>query len=244
MIDFTSKLPMTDGKDRYKTDDKLYTSKYPRPKTLFKVNFIKDSNDKNDIDYDELSKFVISVDKPNIAYTTKQMNQYNRIRYIYENIKYGPLKITFIDVKDNPIQQKFFKYLKKNNDDINYNKVNDWGLNINSNKKMFDKIIIEERFLKSYISYYVINPVLKDITFGTDKMGDWGYNEIIVSFDVESVGDIIYNNENNNGKENSKLEKNENIINEIKEKYNNREKSDSNFYNKYSTKFFEKLNLK
>ena len=48
----------------------------------------------------------------------KEMKQYNRKKYIIEGVKYGPLKITFIDVKDNPIQQAFFDYLRKNNNDF------------------------------------------------------------------------------------------------------------------------------
>ena len=231
MINDAESVYYTDGQFRYKTKDELSSSKYPRPKTLFTV-FFKGNDILNTKDCIELSKFVMSVDKPNISYTTKQMNQYNRIRYIYENIKYGNLKITFIDVKDSPIQQKFFKYLKENNYDIDYSNTNNWGLNINSNKKIFDRIIIEEKYLNSYMSYYVINPVLKDISFGTNKMGDYEYNEIVVTFDVESVSNIVYGH--------SSLTDNQKINNEIDQIYKNRVNDIST---KYSTKFFEKLNL-
>ena len=199
-----------DGQKRYKTLGKTTSSKYPRPKTLFYVSF--EGNEEIKITSDEcleLSKFVMNVTKPNVQYTTKEMNQYNRKKFIIENVKYGQLKITFIDVKDNPIQQAFFKYLRYNNNDFkengnkesNYrsykenNKTNfddvDWGLNINSSKHMFNYITIYEMFLDRLMVYRVENPTLQNINFGENKIGDFGYNEITVTFDVEGITNIL-----------------------------------------------------
>lgn len=210
LVSSRSEHRISDGQKRYKTLGKTTSSKYPRPKTLFRVFF--EPNTDMDIDTtmcDELSKYVLSVDKPSVTYTTKQMNQYNRIKYVYDNIKYGTLKITFIDVKDNPIQEAFFSYMKKNNSDIkndkeeekyrdyyektsNYtdNNPSSWGLNINSNKKMFKSIKICEMFLDRLMVYKIENPVFKDINFGSNKIGDYSYNEIVVQFDVEGITNI------------------------------------------------------
>lgn len=193
---------ISDGQKRFKTLGKTTSSKYPRPKTLFYVSFennkIIDSNLSK-----ELSNYVLSIDKPTITYTTKKMNQYNRIKYVYGDIKYGPLKITFIDVKDNPIQQAFFQYLRHNNNDIvtddeKYKTYSDykyedsnWGLNINSNDKMFTSITIYEMFLDRLMVYKVENPVLNQINFGSNKLGDFAYNEITVTFDVEGITNIL-----------------------------------------------------
>lgn len=198
-----------DGQKRYKTLGKTTSSKYPRPKTLFKV-FFKPNKDMKIFqnNCNELSKFVMSVTKPDVQYTTKEMNQYNRKKYIIEGVKYGQLKITFIDVKDNPIQQAFFAYLRKNNDDFKegdnekkyreYKENNithfddvDWGLNINSSKHMFNSIIICEMFLDRLMVYRIENPTLKSINFGENKIGDYGYNEITVAFDVEGITNIL-----------------------------------------------------
>lgn len=226
-----------DGQKRYKTLGKTTSSKYPRPKTLFKV-FFKPNEEMGPDEplCNELSKFVMSVTKPDVQYTTKEMNQYNRKKYIIEGVKYGQLKITFIDVKDNPIQQAFFAYLRNNNDDFKntYDSTNDsiyikdnkgnfikdengnnkisvnektyrkyyennvthfddvnWGLNINSSKHMFNSITICEMFLDRLMVYKIENPTLKSITFGENKMGDYGYNEITVAFDVEGITNIF-----------------------------------------------------
>jgi hypothetical protein len=209
-----------DGQKRYKTLGKTTSSKYPRPKTLFYVSFdtnkeipdiYKNLNINKQMGPDEqlcieLSKFVMSVTKPDVQYTTKEMNQYNRKKFIIEGVKYGQLKITFIDVKDNPIQQAFFDYLRKNNNDFirtedqyekykENNKTNfedfDWGLNIDSSKKMFNSITIYEMFLNKLMVYRIENPTLKTINFGENKIGDFGYNEITVSFDVEGITNIL-----------------------------------------------------
>lgn len=201
-----------DGQKRFKTLGKTTSSKYPRPKTLFYVDFNANKDKKIGITSDEcleLSKFVMNVTKPNVQYTTKEMNQYNRKKFIIENVKYGQLKITFIDVKDNPIQQTFFKYLRYNNNDFKENgnkesnyrsykendKTNfddvDWGLNINSSKHMFNYITIYEMFLDRLMVYRVENPTLQNINFGENKIGDFGYNEITVTFDVEGITNIL-----------------------------------------------------
>ena len=206
LVSSQSEHRISDGQKRFRTLGKTTSSKYPRPKTLFKV-FFEPNQDMGVFSFNciELSKFVMSVTKPDVQYTTKEMNQYNRKKYIIEGVKYGTLKITFIDVKDNPIQDAFFRYLNYNNFDFrrdkeydNYkenNKTNfedaDWGLNIDSSKHMFNSIVICEYFLNKLMVYRIENPTLKRISFGENKMGEYGYNEITVEFDVEGITNIL-----------------------------------------------------
>lgn len=214
LISSVNEHRISDGQKRYGTLGKTTSSKYPRPKTLFYVGF--ENNYVTGVTSEmskEISKYVLSVDKPTITYATKKMNQYNRIKYVYEDVKYGQLKITFIDVKDNPVQQAFFQYLRYNNNDFDtgaegnnddkyklyYDNNTDfssrtpkeWGLNINSNQKMFKSITIYEMFLNNLMVYKIENPVLNNINFGSNKIGDYGYNEITVVFDVEGITNIL-----------------------------------------------------
>lgn len=60
----------------------------------------------------ELSKLVKSYDKPNVSFKISEFNEYNRKRLIYSGVDYNDVKITFYDVKENPVQQFFTTYLK------------------------------------------------------------------------------------------------------------------------------------
>lgn len=60
----------------------------------------------------EMSKLVKGYDKPNVSFTTTELNEYNRKRLVYKNVTYNDVKVTFYDVKDNPVQQFFNAYLK------------------------------------------------------------------------------------------------------------------------------------
>lgn len=214
LVPSVSEHRVSDGQKRYRTLGKTTSSNYPRPKTLFKVFFEPNKEmGVNDTMCDELTKYVFEVTKPTITYTTKQMNQYNRIKYVYDNVKYGDLKITFIDVKDSPIQQAFFSYMMKNNNDIKNNNLDEpnydkyyennktgfedtnWGLNINSSNHMFNSITICEYFLNKIMVYKIENPTLKDINFGANKIGDYNYNEITVTFAVEGITNMYNYNE-------------------------------------------------
>ena len=53
----------------------------------------------------ELSKFVKSIDKPTINFTVNEHNEYNRKRLVYDNMDFGDLKISFWDVKENPVER-------------------------------------------------------------------------------------------------------------------------------------------
>lgn len=153
----------------------------------------------------ELSKYVINVRKPTITYDLKKMNQYNRIKYIKTNKTFGDLTITFMDVKDSSIQQAFFNYLKEidydfdNKNDSSWSKYGEsrndysenWGLKLESNRKMFSSITIAEMFINKLMVYTVQNPVLKSITFDDNKMGDFSPMNVTVTFSIEGLNNNL-----------------------------------------------------
>ena len=46
-------------------------------------------------------------------------------------------------------------------------------------------------FLARLMVYKIENPTLKSINFGENKIGEFGYNEIAVTFDVEGITNIL-----------------------------------------------------
>lgn len=151
----------------------------------------------------ELSKFVKSIDKPSIDFEVKEYNEYNRKRLVYDKINYGPMKITFYDVKDNPVEQFFFAYLKLINNNflcknyLNYDKkiitnkfdtdITDWGFDTDSNFRLIDKISIVEYYMDKMMVYTVENPVIQNINFGINKVGSFNANEISITFKYEGI---------------------------------------------------------
>lgn len=75
------------------------------------ADYIPDIEVFNKLSY-EISKLVKAYDKPSITFETSELNEYNRKRIVYKDVKYQDITITFYDVKDNPVQQFFNAYLK------------------------------------------------------------------------------------------------------------------------------------
>jgi len=75
------------------------------------ADYIPDSTVFRKLSY-EMSKLVKGYDKPSITFETTEMNEYNRKRIVYKDVKYQDVIVTFYDVKDNPVQQFFNAYLK------------------------------------------------------------------------------------------------------------------------------------
>lgn len=151
----------------------------------------------------EMSKFVKSIDKPSVKYKIKEYNEYNRKRLCYDGREYAPINITFYDVKENPVQQFFFSYLKMIDDTFlckdssNYKKeiltrkwdtdITDWGFNLDSNFRLIDSISIIEMYMDRMMVYTLENPVFESIQFGSNKAGDYSPNEIKVTFHYEGI---------------------------------------------------------
>lgn len=149
----------------------------------------------------ELSKFVKSIDKPTINFTVNEHNEYNRKRLVYDKMDFGDLKISFWDVKENPVERFLMAYLKIISNDFlckSYQdfrrqivtnefdrKPLDWGFDLDSNFRLIEKISVVEYYMDKMMVYTYENPVITSITFGTNKMGSWNPNEINVTFKYE-----------------------------------------------------------
>ena len=221
---------ISDGQKRYGTLLGDTSSNYPKPKTMFYVSFNYADGytgiDDGEIASKTLSKYVVDVTKPNVRFTTKKMNQYNRIKYVYENVEYGDLKITFMDTKNSNLEQILFKFLRnvdkdfyhhrngpytKHNDNKNYNdraynsyaQNSDasygyqWGLHARSNERLFKSITIAEMYFDRLTVFTVENPLISDISFGDNKISDYSPNKITVTFKVEGITNDIIIDKNN-----------------------------------------------
>ena len=201
-----------DKKTENNTSSKLSSDYIPDKSILRQLSF-------------ELSKFVKSIDKPSIKYTIKEYNEYNRKRLSYQGRQYTPITINFYDVKENPVQQFFFSYLKMiddtflNKSSIQYKKnirttsfddeYDDWGFNLDSNFRLIDSISIIEMYMDKIMVYTLENPVIESISFGKNNVGSYKANEIAVSFQYEGItNDLLV------GKYGSPVEPYTNILDE------------------------------
>lgn len=149
----------------------------------------------------ELSKFVKSIDKPTINFTVNEHNEYNRKRLVYDKMDFGELKVSFWDVKENPVERFLMAYLKIISNDFLCKsfadfrrqivtrefdrKPNDWGFDLDSNFRLIEKISVVEYYMDKMMVYTYENPVITSISFGTNKMGSWNPSEINVTFKYE-----------------------------------------------------------
>lgn len=164
----------------------------------------------------ELSKFVKSIDKPTINFTVNEHNEYNRKRLVYDKMDFGELKVSFWDVKENPVERFLMAYLKIISNDFLCKsfadfrrqivtrefdrKPLDWGFDLDSNFRLIEKISVIEYYMDKMMVYTYENPAITSISFGTNKMGSWNPSEINVTFKYEGfTNDLLditpYNSE-------------------------------------------------
>lgn len=73
-----------------------------------------------------------------------------------------------------------------------YGNLNSFGLSIDSNFRLIDKISFCEYYMNKMTVYTIENPVITAINFGNGAMGDFGYNDITVTFKYEGIhNDLI-----------------------------------------------------
>lgn len=96
------------------------------------ADYIPDIDVFNKLSY-EISKLVKGYDKPSVNFDVSELNEYNRKRLVYKDVKYQDVTVTFYDVKDNPIQQFFNAYLKFICGDFLCKDHNLWEAPINNN---------------------------------------------------------------------------------------------------------------
>lgn len=162
----------------------------------------------------ELSRFVKKAVKPSFDFETSKLNQYNQRRLIYKKTKdISGLSITFYNVKENPVQQFFFNYLKYISNDYfcksydrwtsesnpfkkwesnDINTINPFGLTTHSNFRMIDRISIIEYYMNKFMVYTYENPILTNFAVGDNEVGSFDEQDITVKFDCEGFdNDLI-----------------------------------------------------
>jgi len=86
----------------------------PRPKFLFTVNFNRPIGQGGVTRYGDwttgVSFLIKSATRPNIAFKTETLNQYNKKRVIQTGIEYEPIEVTFYDTYDQRVVQMFKEY--------------------------------------------------------------------------------------------------------------------------------------
>lgn len=65
--------------------------------------------------------------------------------------------------------------------------LNSFGLNIDSNFRLIDSISFCEYYMDKLMVYTIENPVISAIDWGDAKTGDFGFNEIKVTFKYEGI---------------------------------------------------------
>lgn len=96
---------------------------------------------------------------------------------------------------DNCHWQNAKGYKTVDGDSINgtyYGNLNSFGLNIDSNFRLIDRISFCEYYMNKMTVYTIENPVVTSIDFGSGIMGDFQSNDITVTFKYEGItNDLI-----------------------------------------------------
>lgn len=211
----TSKVKSTTVKSKYLNTDIMYES------DLSIVDSILLSSANNMAAF-EMSKMVKGYKLPSISFDTTRINEYNRWRNIYtSNGKYSDLTMSFYDIKENPVQQFFFNYLKfvsndffmkgneiwnhrampntydlhkeDNSKQLSYDE-NVFGLTIDSNIQFIKEINICEYFVDKVMVYTIVNPKIKSIDFGGATRSSMDSKDISVTFSVDGITNDMSDN--------------------------------------------------
>lgn len=145
--------------------------------------------------------------------------KYNDVKITFYDVKESPVQQFFIaylkficndfickDAKtwekpiDNCHWQNALGYKNGNGSNVNgtyYGNLNSFGLTIDSNFRLIDRISFCEYYMNKLTVYTIENPVVTSINWGSNIMGDFGYNDITVSFKYEGItNDLLIDQDN------------------------------------------------
>ncbi len=155
-----------------------------RYKFLFHVYFDINST-VTSVDPRNLSYMVKNVELPKFTVATKEMNQYNRKRYIQTEIKYNPVSIVFHDDNDAQIRdlwRAYYNYYymdgRYNTNVYAYNDVyserlrNNWGNNAGSYDPFFRSIQIYSLHASYAEKITLFNPLINSWNHDRHDYGD------------------------------------------------------------------------
>lgn len=183
----------------------------PKPKFLYYVEFnINPFGQKLMSGRNTLEKIgfqVKTLERPNIQYTQKEVNQYNKKRLVTTGVTYGPMTFTFYDTVD----EVALKLVKDYNDfyyhdfqrslvnwdydnSKNKNNANIFGVNARTSgvdMYFFETIDVYEFYNGYYTKYQLVHPKLEAANFGQNDMEASEGNEVILTLKMEG---ILYEN--------------------------------------------------
>lgn len=164
------------------------------------------------IDFDKLSYFVKSCDRPSTTYETEPVNQYNRTRHYYKKLIFNPVNMEIYDDKESEVLKVLWMYQRYyygefsehatpswwNYDTVtnsaNYEQFSQgsWGYNFsNMGDKdetfFFRRISIVE--INNYAStcHNIYNPKLTSINLGEKDQDDSSGEVISLTFEHEGI---------------------------------------------------------
>lgn len=170
---------------------KEYTKPSPSLKTITLNEYNRKRVVYDSIDYPAITITFFDV-KENmvqeffINYLKMINNDYmNKSKDIWKSPTYSGFLSTTNEAWQTSINKEYYS-----NGDINSNS---FGLTMNSHFNLIDEITIYEYYQNKVFKYYIENPKITKVDFGSSKMGDFASNDIKVTFEYEGV---IYDIEN------------------------------------------------
>lgn len=195
--------------------DNIAWAGIPRPKFLFGVRFFK-RQEQSGLGYGEDRQknpaFVLKyIDRPKVSFDTETMNQYNKKRLVYTQVKYEPITMRFYDSVDDRVLDLIYEYCSYYFGDFNLKRTNDfdydvfnsefwtnaagWGYSTKSagiftgqKRNFFDRIELYHFFGGQYNKFIIENP--KIVSFDHDsndyEQGQQG-TEITLTMQFEGI---------------------------------------------------------
>lgn len=179
-------------------------SGYNKPKVSFKTSEMNEYNRKR-IVYEGVDYNDITVSFYDVKDNPVQEFFHIYLKFICSDFLCKDGKTWRLPIDNNHWQNKNgYKDVKGNQQQATYlNNLNQFGFNIDSNFRLIDSISFCEYYMDKLTVYTIENPVITSIDWGDAKMGDFGSNEIKVTFKYEGItNDLIdvepYNVESEN----------------------------------------------
>lgn len=151
----------------------------------------------------EINLLVKSVTLPSFNVQVDTVNQYNRIKQVQTKQTFNPVTIKFHDDNYSTIHRLWqnyysYYYATPNTSSVpgSYNRTamkNEvanrfrYGLDNNSSVPFFNSIVIYQMARQEFVSYTLVNPLVKSWNFDTANYGDGGGAECTMQLEYEGI---------------------------------------------------------
>ena len=149
----------------------------------------------------EINLLVKNITLPSFTIQTDAVNQYNRIKHIQTKQSFQPVTVKFHDDNNSTINrlwQNYYSYYyatpnvanvtgSYNRNAIEKTMPYRYGLDNNSSFPFFDSIIVYQMARQEFVSYELINPLVKTWSFDSVDYNSGQTQECTMTFDYEAV---------------------------------------------------------